>query len=297
MSKEKLGLIYATCAYGLWGLFPLYWPYLAQANALEIVSHRAVWSLIFCALILGFTKSIRATFSLLSDGKVALRLFFAAIFVSANWLIFIWAVNHGHVVEASLGYYINPIFMIAFGILFLREKMRPLQWITTCIAFLGVLVLTIDYGRLPWVAFGLALSWGSYSYVKKKLGLNALQGLAIETAILSLPYLAYIIYLGEKGTGQFAHGISITLLLIGSGVVTAVPLLFFNAAATRLPFTTIGLIQFVTPTLLFAIGVWINHEEMSAGRWAGFFIIWVALIALALDLLRSSRTLSNSVDK
>lgn len=297
MSKEKLGLIYGLCAYGLWGLFPLYWPYLAQASALEIVSHRAVWSLIFCALILGFTKSIRSTFSLLREKGVAIRIFFAAVFVSANWLIFIWAVNHGHVVEASLGYYINPIFMIAFGVLFLREKMRALQWTTTCIAFLGVLILTFDYGRLPWVAFGLALSWGSYGYVKKKLGLNALQGLAIETAILSLPYLGYIIYLGNKGTGQFAHGLSITLLLIGSGVVTAVPLLFFNAAATRLPFTTIGLMQFATPSLLFAIGVWVKHEEMSSGRWAGFFIIWVALIILGIDLLRSSRTLNNSVNK
>jgi chloramphenicol-sensitive protein RarD len=297
VDKEKLGLIYGVAAYGLWGLFPLYWPLLEEAGPFEIVSHRAVWTLVFCGVILGFTKSFKTTFSLLRKKGVAIRLTLAAIFISVNWLVFIWAVNHGHVVESSLGYYINPIFMIAFGVLLLKEKMRKLQWVATLIAFIGVLILAFDYGRLPWVALALALSWGSYGVVKKQLGLNALQGLAIETAISSIPYLAYLIYIAQKGTGHFGHGISVTLLLIGAGAVTAIPLLFFNGAATRLPLTSMGLLQYITPSLLFALGVWIKHEDMSPARWGGFFVIWIALITLAVDLLKSGRTVNNSVNK
>jgi chloramphenicol-sensitive protein RarD len=297
VNKEKLGLVYGFAAYGLWGLFPLYWPLLEEAGPFEIVSHRALWTLIFCAVILGFTNSFRSTFALLRTKGVALRLFLAAILVSINWVVFIWAVNHGHVVETSLGYYINPIFMIAFGVILLKERMRKLQWVAASIAFIGVLVLAIDYGRLPWVALALAVSWGSYGLVKKQLGLNALQGLAIETAISSVPFLLYILYIGQKGTGHFGDGVSITLLLIGAGAVTAIPLLFFNGAATRLPLTTMGLLQYITPSLLFAIGVWVKHEEMSLARWGGFFIIWIALITLGIDLVKSGRAVNNSVDQ
>ena len=297
MSKEKLGLIYGITAYGLWGLFPLYWPYLSEAGSLEIVSHRAVWTLVFCLFILAFTRSFKETFALVRQNGIAARLFLAAILISANWLIFIWAVNHGHVVESSLGYYINPIFMIGFGVILLKEKMRTLQWVAAAIAISGVLILAIDFGRPPWVALSLALSWGSYGLVKKKLGLNALQGLAIETAISSVPYLAYIIYIGQKGTGHFGHGTSLTLFLIGAGAVTAIPLLFFNGATTRLPITMMGLLQYITPSLLFTLGVWVKHEEMSPARWAGFIVIWVALITLGFDLVRSGRTVNNSVNK
>ena len=279
----------------LWGAFPLYWPLLEPASALEIVSHRAVWTMVFCIIILAITKSLRATRETMKRPKVVAKLFLTSILISINWLVYIWATNNGHVVEASLGYYINPLVMIGFGIIILKEKMRPLQWIAVGIAAFGVLVLTIDYGRLPWIALTLAISWGSYGFVKKQLGLGALEGLAIETLIASLPYLFYLIYLGEKGTGQFGHGVGLTILLISAGAVTAIPLLLFNGSTTRLPLTVIGLLQYITPTIQFSIGVWVRHEDMPAARWVGFLIIWIALITLALDLVKSGRTVNNSV--
>jgi chloramphenicol-sensitive protein RarD len=198
-------------------------------------------------------------------------------------------------VEASLGYYINPVIIIAMGVILLHEKMRKLQWISIAIASTGVLILTIDYGRLPWIAIALALSWGSYGFIKKSLGLGALEGLAIETMISSVPYLGYLIFLGAEGKGQFGNGVLITTLIISAGAVTAIPLLLFNGATTRLPFTIIGLLQYITPTLQFAIGVWVLREDMPAARWMGFVIIWIALVVLATDLFRSNRAINNSI--
>jgi chloramphenicol-sensitive protein RarD len=295
LNKEKLGLVYGLGAYVLWGLFPLYWPLLKPATPPEIVSHRAVWTMVFCFIILAITKSLKSTLATFKRPKVAAKLFTASILVSINWLIYIWATNNGHVVEASLGYYINPLIAIAFGIILLKERMRLLQWVSVSIATIGVLVLTIDYGRLPWVAFGVALSWGTYGLIKKQLNLGAVEGLAIETLIAFIPYCAYLIFLGSKGDGQFGQGVSLTILLISAGAVTAIPLLLFNASTTRLPLTTIGLLQYITPTLTFIIGVWINHEVMSTARWIGFFIIWIALFVLAYDLVRSGRAVDNSI--
>ena len=295
MNKEKLGLVYGLGAYVLWGLFPLYWPLLKPATSPEIVSHRAVWTMVFCFVILAITKSLKTTLATFKRPKVAAKLFTASILVSINWLIYIWATNNGHVVEASLGYYINPLIAITFGILLLKERMRPLQWVSVSIATIGVLVLTIDYGRLPWVAFGVALSWGTYGLIKKQLNLGAVEGLAIETLIAFIPYCAYLVFLGSTGEGQFGQGVSVTILLISAGAVTAIPLLMFNASTTRLPLTTIGLLQYITPTLTFIIGVWVNHEVMSTARWVGFFVIWIALFVLAYDLVRSGRAVNNSI--
>ena len=295
MKKEKLGLVYGLGAYVLWGLFPLYWPLLKPATSTEIVSHRAVWTMVFCFIILAITKSLKSTLATFKRPKVAAKLFTASILVSINWLIYIWATNNGHVVEASLGYYINPLIAIAFGILLLKERMRRLQWVSVSIASIGVLVLTIDYGHLPWVAFGVALSWGTYGLIKKQLNLGAVEGLAIETLIAFIPYCTYLIILGSQGEGQFGQGVSITILLISAGAVTAIPLLMFNASTTRLPLTTIGLLQYITPTLTFIIGVWVNHEVMSTARWIGFFIIWIALFVLAYDLVRSGRTVNHII--
>jgi chloramphenicol-sensitive protein RarD len=227
--------------------------------------------------------------------NVAAKLFLTSILISINWLVYIWATNNGHVVEASLGYYINPLVMIGFGVIILKEKLRLLQWCAVGIASVGVLTLTIDYGRLPWIALTLAISWGSYGFVKKQLGLGALEGLAIETLIASLPYILYLIYIGDKGSGQFGHGVGITILLISAGAITAIPLLLFNGSTTRLPLTVIGLLQYITPTIQFSIGVWVRHEAMPTARWIGFLIIWVALTTLAIDLVKSSRTVDNSV--
>jgi chloramphenicol-sensitive protein RarD len=294
-SEYSLGLLFGLSSYVLWGLFPLYWPLLEPANPLEIVSHRAVWTLVFCIIILSLSKQIHSTLQVMKNPKTMAALLLSTILISINWITYIWAVNHDHVVEAALGYYINPLIIIAFGVLLLREKMRPLQWVAVAIAAIGVLVLTIDYGRLPWVAISLALSWGSYGLVKKKLNLGALEGLAIETLISFIPYVGYLIYLGNQGTGQFGHSPGLTFLLISAGAVTAIPLLLFNGSTTRLPYSTIGLLQYITPTIQFSLGVWLRHEEMPAARWIGFIIIWCALIALGVDLVRSSRTVDDRV--
>jgi chloramphenicol-sensitive protein RarD len=295
LSKNKLGLLFGVSAYSLWGAFPLYWPLLEPANPLEIVSHRAVWTLVFCFIVLTATKALKSTLVTLKRPTVAVKLFLSSLLISINWLVYIWATNNEHVVEASLGYYINPLIIIGFGVIFLKEKMRPLQWAAVAIATLGVLVLTFDYGRLPWIALALAVSWGSYGLIKKQLGLGALEGLAIETFISSFFYLAYLIYIGNQGTGQFGQGWGLTALLISAGAVTAIPLLLFNGSTNRLPFTTIGLLQYITPTLQFSIGVWVLNEDMPTARWIGFLIIWAALVALAIDLIRSSRAVDNSV--
>lgn len=260
-----------------------------------MVSHRAVWTLVFCVIVLAFNSQIVSTVSIIRNPKTMAWLFFTTVLISINWLTYIWAVNHEHVVEAALGYYISPLVIISFGVLILREKMQPLQWFSVAVGAVGVLVLTIDYGKLPWIAIVIAVSWGSYGLVKKKLNLGALEGLAIETLISLLPYAGYLIYLGQQGTGQFGQSPGLTLLLISAGAVTAIPLLLFNGSATRLPYSTIGLLQYITPTILFSIGVWVRHEEMPTARWIGFFVIWVALIALATDLVKSSRTVDNRV--
>jgi chloramphenicol-sensitive protein RarD len=300
MNEEKakvrsLGLLFGVSAYTLWGLFPIYWPLLDPANPIEIVSHRAVWTLVFCFIILWLTKTLKSTLALLKRPKIVAGLFLGSILISINWIIYIYAATSGHVVEASLGYYINPIVVIATGVLILKEKMRPLQWVSVGVATLGVAVLTLDYGRLPWIALGLAFSWGGYGLVKKQLGLGALEGLSIETLISSGAYLAYLIWLGNQGEGQFGVSWKITLLFIGGGAVTAIPLLLFNGATNRLPLTLIGLLQYITPTIQFSIGVWYFNEDMPAARWIGFVIIWIALVALAFDLVKSGRTVDHSI--
>jgi chloramphenicol-sensitive protein RarD len=294
-SEYSLGLLFGFSAYVLWGLFPLYWPLLEPANPWEIVSHRAVWTLVFCAAVLGATRQLGATLSILRKPKLVISLCASTVLISINWITYIWATNNGHVVEAALGYYINPLIIIAFGVILLGEKMHPLQWVAVAFAAIGVAILTVDYGRLPWVAISLALSWGTYGLIKKKLGLGALEGLAIETLISLIPYGFYLLYLGQQGTGQFGHQPLLTILLISAGAITAIPLLLFNGSTTRLPYSTIGLLQYITPTIQFSIGVWIRHEDMPAARWIGFIVIWCALVALATDLIRSSRAVDNRI--
>jgi chloramphenicol-sensitive protein RarD len=288
----KLGLTFGFSAYILWGLFPLYWPLLKPATPAEIVSHRAVWTSIFCLLVLAFQKQLRQTFKLMFTKRVFFRLVAASALISINWLVYIWATNNGHVVEAALGYYINPLIIIAFGVILLGEKLRRTQWVAVALGALGVLVLTIDYGRLPWIALTLAISWGSYGLIKKQLNLGAVEGLTIETLISFIPYAGFILYLASTGEGQWGGSWKLTILLTAAGAITAIPLLLFNGSATRLPYSTIGLLQYITPTLQFSIGVWINHESMPAARWIGFVVIWGALVALGTDLIRDSRSQS-----
>ncbi len=297
MKLDRVGLLFGVSAYLLWGLFPLYWPLLEPSGAVEIVSHRAIWTLVFCLVILGVLKKLAPTFALLKDRRIALRLALSSALVSINWLVYIWGVNHGHVVESALGYYINPLFIIAFGVLLLKEKLRRLQWFSVACAAAGVLILTLDYGRPPWIAFALALSWGGYGFVKKQLGLGALEGLTIETLISTPFYLGYLLFLAHQGNSHFGHGAGLTALLIGAGIVTGVPLLLFNGCSNRLPFTMIGLLQYLTPTVNFLIGVFVRHEKMSTPSWIGFFAIWGALIVLGFDLVQSGRSSNNRIAK
>jgi chloramphenicol-sensitive protein RarD len=294
MKHSGRAIAFAIAANLMWGLFPLYWPLLKPANSFEIVAHRAIWTMVFCTVVLLFSKKFRATFALLKIRHNLIRLTLATIFVSGNWLIYVWGVNHGHVVECALGYYINPLVIVLFGVVLLKEKMRPLQWLAVGIAAIGVLVLAIDYGHFPWIALGITASWGSYGLTKKKLGLGALEGLALETFLSAIPYGAYLVYLANKGTGQFGHSTHLTLLLMGAGVVTAVPLLLFNNSVNQLPYSVIGLFQYIVPTVQFLIGVFKNHEKMTSGRWMGFAIVWVALFALGIDLVKSGRSSNNN---
>jgi len=294
-SEYSLGLLFGFSSYILWGLFPLYWPLLEPAGPLEIVAHRAVWTLVFCAVVLVVLKQMRTTIAILKNPRVMLGLLSTTVLISINWITYIWATNNGHVVEAALGYYINPLIIIAFGVILLREKMRPLQWVAVAIASIGVLILTLDYGRLPWVAIALATSWGTYGLIKKKLGLGALEGLAIETLISLIPYSIYLFTLARNGTGQFGANWGLTTLLISAGAITAIPLLLFNGSTTRLPYSTIGLLQYITPTIQFSIGVWVRHEDMPAARWVGFVVIWMALVTLGTDLVKSSRAVDNRI--
>jgi chloramphenicol-sensitive protein RarD len=293
MSKTRLGFIYGFSSYTLWGLFPLYWPLLQPATPLEMVSHRAVWSLVICIIALAIMHQLKSTFALMLSPGVFWKFVLAAVFISANWLAYIWAVNNEQIVEASLGYYMQPILLVLLGIFVFKEELRKIQWVAFIVAAIGVVILTIDYGRPPWISFVLAFSWSSYSFVKKKINLGSLQGLAIETFIASFFYGAYLIWLAEQGTGQFGNGVGLTALLIGAGVVTAVPLLLFNGATTRIPFTMIGLLQYLTPTIQFMLAVFLRHEPMPAGRWIGFVFIWVALVALGYDLIKSGSTRDN----
>lgn len=294
MTRYKVGLSLGVGAYLTWGLFPLYWPLLEPANSIEIVAHRAVWTFVVCVALLLYSGKLRSTIALLRDSRTALRLLASTILVSINWLVYIWGVNSGHIVECALGYYINPLIIIAFGVFLLKERMRKLQWIAVLIALFGVIVLAIDFGRPPWIALALATSWGGYGLVKKQLGLGALEGLAIETALSFIPYAGYLIWLAQKGTGQFGHHIGLSVLLALAGVFTAIPLLMFNASTNRLKFTIIGLLQYITPTVQFLIGVLVRHEAMTTGRWIGFLIVWVALFTLGYDLVKSGSSSDES---
>ena len=293
MSKYRLGLIYGFSSYTLWGLFPLYWPLLQPATPLEMVAHRSVWSLVFCVILLAISHQLRSTFALMISPGIFWRFALAAFLISINWISYICAVNNEQIVEASLGYYMQPILLVMMGILAFKEEMRKVQWAAFIIATIGVIILTIDYGRPPWISFALAFSWSSYSFVKKNINLGSLQGLAIETLISSVFYGAFLIYLGTNGTGQFGQSPGLTLLLIGAGLVTAIPLLLFNGATTRIPFTMIGLLQYLTPTIQFLLAVFLRHEPMPSGRWLGFVFIWLALITLGYDLIKSGSSRDN----
>jgi chloramphenicol-sensitive protein RarD len=287
------GVFFGISAYTLWGLLPFYWQWLDGVAATEILVHRGLWSLIICIGFLAIVRKLGFFFSLLKDLRIFAILAFASLLLTINWGVYIWSVTVDRVVESALGYYITPLMSVTFGVLILKEKIRPAQKIAVALAAVGVLVLTIGYGALPWIALALAMTWGGYSLVKKQLKLGALESLSVETLVALIPSSAYIIYLARDGEAAFGSSLSTSLLLVGGGLATVVPLLFFNGATNRLPLVTVGLLQYLTPTIMFFIGVGVNREDMNPIKLVGFILIWLALFIFGRDLVRSSRTLDD----
>ncbi|KAB2366210.1 EamA family transporter RarD [Actinomadura montaniterrae] len=281
-------MAYGVAAYVLWGLFPLYWPLLKPAGALEILAHRIMWSLVAVAVVLAAARNwgwIRA----LTVRKAGL-LAAAALVITANWGTYIYAVNSGHTIEAALGYFINPLISVVFGVVIFRERLRAGQWAAVGLGAAAVVVLTADYGRLPWIALVLAFSFGTYGLLKKFASMPSAESLAVETAVMFVPALVSVLVLAGRGDAAFGHhGAGHAALLAGAGIVTAIPLMLFNAAAIRLPMSAIGMLQYLAPVLQFLIGLLVQGEEMPPSRWAGFLLVWLALVALTWDGVRAGR--------
>lgn len=289
-AESTRGVWLGTAAYGMWGLFPLYWPLLEPAGSGEILANRMVWSLIVVGAILATRRHWSWIRPLLRQPRRIALSGLAAAAVSLNWGVYIWGVNSGHVVETSLGYFINPLVTIAFGVLLLHERLRRAQWVAVGVGVLAVVVLTVGYGRLPWIALTLAFSFAVYGLLKKKVGLSGLESFAVETAFLFPFALGYLVYLGVRGQATLGHGVGHSGLLMLSGVVTAIPLLCFGASAIRVPLSTLGLLQYLAPIFQFLIGILVFHESMPPARWAGFALVWVALALLSWDALRRLHT-------
>jgi len=291
VDERRAGVAAGLGAYLLWGVFPLYFPLLEPAGGLEIVAHRVAWSLLFIALLLSVRRGWSQVRSTVADRRALLVLAAAAVLIAVNWLVYVYAVNSGHVVEASLGYFINPLVSVLLGVVVFRERLRRLQWVAVAIAVVAVLVLTVDYGHPPWISLALATSFGLYGLMKKLVRVEAAPGLFVETAVVFLPALLVIGLLESDGEAAFAHaGVGHALLLVSSGLATAVPLLLFAAATRRVPLSTVGLLQYVTPLIQLSIGVFVYDEPMPPARLAGFAIVWLALTVFTVDSLRQAHS-------
>ena len=291
-SSERSGVAMAVAAYALWGILPLYFLLLRPSGAFEIVALRILFSLVFCAIIITVTLQWPALTAILRQPRIVFTMGLAAVFIFVNWQVYVFATLDGKVIEASLGYFINPIVTVLLGVIFLRERLRIAQWIAVGTSLVAVVVLAFNYGVLPWISLVLAFSFGFYGLIKKRVGpaVDAVSGLTLETAWLAPVAIVQLAVIGTSagltfGTVSLAH----TLLLISSGVVTAVPLLLFAAAARRLPLVYLGLIQYLAPVLQFVLGAFVLGENMPPARWIGFALVWVALVILTVDVFVSGR--------
>ncbi len=297
MTKFNKGLLFGVSAYIIWGLLPLYWKLVEEAGAYEILAHRGIWSLLICVSLLALRKQLKSAYEMVRSSRTFSLLFLASGLLTINWGVYIWSVTVNRVVEAALGYYITPLINVTFGVLLLREKLRPAQWIAVALAAAGVVILTLGYGSLPWIALVLAISWGSYSLIKKSLNLGALETLSLETLFAFLPNLVFLLIIQGNGSAEFGSTWTISILLFGAGAATVIPLLLFNGSTTRLPLSTVGLLQYITPTIMFVIGIYVNNEDISTTKVLGFAFIWLALAVLSRDLYRSSRPLDDGIAK
>ncbi|TDO43126.1 chloramphenicol-sensitive protein RarD [Kribbella sp. VKM Ac-2527] len=297
MPELRRGFFYGFAAYLIWGLFPLYWKLLDQSSAVELLAHRIIWSLVTIALLTLGLRRLGRVRALLRDPRRRWPLVAAALLISVNWGTYIWGVNNSRVVETSLGYFITPLFTVLLGVFVLKERLNAAQWTALAIAFVAVAGLTIENGRPPWVAIVLTFSFGFYGLAKKKAGAGAIEGMAIESATAAPLALAAIAVLAVQGQSTVTHeGSGYLVLVLLTGPITAVPLLLFGAAATRISMTTLGLLNYIAPIMQFATGVLVFHEDMSPMRWAGFGLVWLALAIFSWDgMNRRRRTVSLEV--
>jgi chloramphenicol-sensitive protein RarD len=287
------GLVLAFGAYLLWGAFPFYFKLLSAAGAFEIIGHRVIWTFGFCLLAVVAWRELGHLREVIADRKLFVRLTGAGLLVTANWSIYVWGVLSDHIVDAALGYFINPLVTVGLAVVVLKETLRTAQKVAVGVAAVAVVVIAVGYGQVPWIALSLAATFGTYSLVKKQVGgrVSPLVGLTVETMLLTPVALAFLIWLQATGASNFlSHGPGLTIGLVAAGIVTAVPLLMFAAAAGSIPLSMIGLIQYVTPVIQFTFGVWINHEVMPLPRWIGFGLVWVALVILTIDSVHASGT-------
>lgn len=290
MGEERRGYLFGLTAYVLWGFFPIYFKLLAPSPALEILAHRVIWSVVFISAVLLVARNRRFLGRIVRDRRLLGGVTLAAVLIGVNWATYIYGVNSSRVVETALGYFITPLLVVLLGVTVQRERLRAWQWVAVGMGGLAVAVLTVDYGHLPYIALTLAATFGSYSLVKKRLALPPAEGLFVESAVLAVPALGYLSWLNATGGAQFGHvSAGHTVLMLLSGVATAVPLLLFAAAANRVPLVGIGILQYVAPILQLACGVLLFHEPMPAARLAGFGLVWVALIIFTVDGLRGAR--------
>jgi chloramphenicol-sensitive protein RarD len=286
-TSNATGLAYGVAAYAAWGLFPLFWPLLEPADPLEITACRILFCLAVVVVILAVRHQLNGLRSI--DRSTLLRLSAAGIAIAANWSIYIWGVNNGHVIETSLGYFINPLLTIGLGVVILRERLRAVQWTAVALGLIAVTVLSFDYGRPPWIALALAASFGTYGFIKKGVKVSPPEGLVIEGGVLAIPALVLLGVLAISGNATWVgHDATVghLLLLVSAGPITALPLLLFAGAATRLPLSTMGLLQYLTPVMQFVIGVLILRETTSIALLCGFALVWIALAMLAIDGVR-----------
>lgn len=291
--EYRRGVLFGVLAYGLWGMFPLYWKMLPPASAIEGLAHRVAWSLVAvlgALLFVGRRRSLDDLRAVARDRRKVLLLAAAAIVITVNWGVYIWAVNEGHVVETSLGYFINPLVIVMLGVVVLGERLRPAQWAAVGLGTVAVVVLTIGYGRPPWIALVLAASFAFYSLMKKFAMVGAVESQAIEAGVMVLPAVGFIVWLEATGAGTFLDsGVPHALVLAGTGLISTVPLLAFGAATLRIPLSLLGLLQYLAPVIQFLIGVLVFAEQMPPQRWFGFGLVWLALAVLTWDGLRGRR--------
>lgn len=286
----KKGILSGIAAYAMWGFFPIYWKLLHDVPALQLLGHRISWSFGLLLLYILLTRQW-ADFRSVAFQRKTLGIYaVAGILLSLNWLIYVWGVNAGFIIETSLGYFINPLLSVLFGVIFLRERLRPMQWAPVIIAAVGVIYLTVTYGRLPWIALSLAVSFGLYGLVKKLSPLGSVYGLTLETGIVFPVALIYLIVVQANGSGAFLHdGMTVDVLLVGAGIVTTIPLLMFASAAKQIPLNMVGILQYFAPTIQFLIGLFVYKEPFDTTRLIGFGIVWVALIIFWVENLISNR--------